>query len=499
MSKFAKINVKDKIRRQNNFWNHIHFHPTDAIEDDWGRAILDKVAEDKAAISVRMYTMLEDIVSMDENGNFKYDFELNDLRIEYMLSRGFEIVLCYNFTPPCIATDAEEFNAVNKRKTRYKGKMINVSQPKDYKLWEEICYEYTKHVIEKFGEEEVSKWYLQCYNEPDTDSFFMKNETDLNVRVGEYCKLYEGFEKGLCRASSKLKLGGPVLAHNVTFLDIFLKFVREKNLRLDFVSFHAYGTQIGYINSGSRPICHSNADEKILDIIGTCKKHGFDNVPLVIDEWGASMHGYLNLEDCPKCIFRENEIYAAFFAKMITHYIDMQLPLDRIMICLSGQHELETEFAGCRTLFTMNGIKKPIYNAHVLARNLYENILSVETEKEENISILPTADDNGNLAVMLSYSSHNFDEELEDKKLELLFDGLDGDYTARLYAVDRDRANGYAAFLKLGAPKEISDEQMKIIKESAEIKEENLGKVNSQNPLELTLTNNCFYFVTISK
>ena len=34
------IDVTKTIRHLNNFWNHIHFHPTDAIEDAWGKRIL---------------------------------------------------------------------------------------------------------------------------------------------------------------------------------------------------------------------------------------------------------------------------------------------------------------------------------------------------------------------------------------------------------------------------------------------------------------------------
>ncbi len=29
------------LRRQKNFWNNCLFHPTDAVEDPWGRRILD--------------------------------------------------------------------------------------------------------------------------------------------------------------------------------------------------------------------------------------------------------------------------------------------------------------------------------------------------------------------------------------------------------------------------------------------------------------------------
>ena len=34
-----KVNSKEIIFTTPNFWNHIHFHPTDAIEDEWGKEI----------------------------------------------------------------------------------------------------------------------------------------------------------------------------------------------------------------------------------------------------------------------------------------------------------------------------------------------------------------------------------------------------------------------------------------------------------------------------
>ena len=60
------------------FWDGIVFHPTDAIEDDWGQRILNRISEDKAVKMVRIYTMMEDIVTLDEQGQMQYDFELND-------------------------------------------------------------------------------------------------------------------------------------------------------------------------------------------------------------------------------------------------------------------------------------------------------------------------------------------------------------------------------------------------------------------------------------
>ena len=144
------ILIHDTVKKQvDNFWNHFHFHPTDAIEDAWGKRILDTVAKDGAARTVRMYTMFEDIVTTDENDNLIYDFRVNDLRLDYMIEKGFNILLSYNFMPPCIASNRNSLSNVSKNPTRYKGKMINTSVPTDYSLWEEVCYTYTAHIIDR--------------------------------------------------------------------------------------------------------------------------------------------------------------------------------------------------------------------------------------------------------------------------------------------------------------------------------------------------------------
>lgn len=218
------------VKHINNFWNSCIFHPTDAVEDPWGRRILDRMAKDNAIHTVRIYAMFEDIAYLDENGNVAYDFRLSDLRLDYLVEKGFNILIAYGMMPELFSSDKNELSSVSKNKTRYKGKMLYTAKPKDYKLWEELCYEYTKHIVERYGEETVSKWYLHCYNEPDIGMFFMKNvKTECyEERVKEYFKLYEGFVSGILRVTDKLFIGGPALAHNLNFLDSFLKKLRKR-------------------------------------------------------------------------------------------------------------------------------------------------------------------------------------------------------------------------------------------------------------------------------
>ncbi len=91
--------INNVLKKQNNFWNQCLFHPTDAIEYHWGRRILDKIAADGAIKTVRIYTMFEDIVYTDENSRLCYDFRLSDLRLDYMVEKGYPLPLTYAGMP----------------------------------------------------------------------------------------------------------------------------------------------------------------------------------------------------------------------------------------------------------------------------------------------------------------------------------------------------------------------------------------------------------------
>ena len=383
-----RIDCNKIIKKQHNFWNHIHFHPTDAIEDDWGRNILDQVAADGVAKTVRMYAMLEDIVSMDEKGNLQYDYTECDARIDYLLSKGFNLLLSYNFIPKCIAIDPDEGTSNAKKKLRYKNKTICASPPKDYAPWDEICYEFTRHIVDRYGEEEVSKWYLQCFNEPDITAFFMKYEPDPMVRVGEYLKLYRGFSKGIRRVSEKLKAGGPAMAHNGVFLVEFLKAVKAENLKMDYFCGHSYGTTPKNLNDGSGRFHVLNNLKKIEFYYRLLKTSGMEDMPIVIDEWGASTHGFFNREECPMLMLREDSRFAAYFGNLITSLAFGSLPVSMLMIhnpmtlAIGDKSEME------KAIDMLEAVKDSIINAYEiktgLSRAKLAHLMDAETWMDAN-------------------------------------------------------------------------------------------------------------------
>ena len=490
------IAIKNEIKKQqNNFWNNCLFHPTDAVEDAWGKRILDRMAEDKAIQTIRIYTMFEDIVLMDENGNLTYDFRVNDLRLDYLVEKGYDVLLAYGMMPECIAVNKNANTSMSKNKTRYKGKLINTSIPTDYKLWEEICYEYTKHIVDRYGIDVVSKWHVQCFNEADHQPFFLSYIPieDLDTRLREYCNLYTAFANGILRVSDQIKIGGPALATHIEFLEGFLCYVNENDIRLDFISVHNYADMKSDMLKKGEKFSVSKWMDKQQNYMDVITKCGFADTEIIVDEWGMAAEGFFNIEECPAFIARENEVYSSYYVKLIYKILEKGWNISKLLICLSGQHEMVTDFSGFRNFFTLNFFAKPIYNAYVLGAKLHENFLDVRTDNE-NIFVLPTKNDNDEYAVLLTYSSEYFEEDLPEIKEEITFDADLTGKKATIYCIDKDTTNPYRLYQKKGITK-LSDADIKELREEGNLKP--ISKYTISDKIEVKLTANSVYLIMI--
>ncbi|MBE7038200.1 MAG: hypothetical protein E7404_04770 [Ruminococcaceae bacterium] len=502
------INVKNLVRKkQSNFWNHVHFHPTDAIEDDWGQKILNEVAKDNVAKVIRMYAMLEDIVTMDENGDFVYDFTENDVRMDYIVEKGFTPLISYAFVPKCLCESTDCLSSMAKGKTRYKGKYIISSKPKDYKAWGEICRKYAEHIVERYGIDMVSTWYMQCYNEPCGGGFFMGEEKSYHIRTGEYCKLYENFAKGVKSVDERLKVGGSATTDfALGFLEAFLNYAKLNNLPLDFVDAHTYGTMPQSINEKTRLLSIYNNIGHICVYNNIIKKFFPEGKEFILDEWGPAACGFYNLEDCPTFIFRENSIFPTYFAKLVTNIIDNDMNVSKMLLCLSGQHEMTEDFSGFRNFFSLNFIRKPIYNAYALMSRIKENILYSETDNPY-VTVLASKDEKDNYSLAITYSSEHFgtetdtwDDGLPNFKDTVKIDDIHGDKCVTVWVIDDNNTNPYGVYKRKGYTKDLTKEQIEELKEVGRIKPVKQFNVHAEGKLEVDIesTPNGLIFIEIT-
>ncbi len=482
-------------KKQKNFWNGCVFHPTDAIEDPWGKRILDQIAVDKACHTVRIYTMFEDIVYFDGEDNLRFDFRVSDLRLDYLIEKGFNLLLAYGGMPDCIARDCSSKTTAAKNKTRYKGKMWNTSPPKTPALWEEVCYQYTKHLVERYGEERLSKWYAHCFNESDISLFFMGELPweAIEERTAEYYEMYKAFVRGVRRVTEKLPIGGPALANREDFFESFLNRVKKDGTELNFISLHYYGTGPEELNKGEKEFGVSNLLQQHRSKMAVVEKCGFGDTPIIIDEWGAASHGFYNREECPHLMFRETEKYPAYYVRLIHDVVYSDLKLEELMICLSGQHEMTEDFSGFRNFFTLNFIRKPIYNAFVLAARLGENLMKAE-QSNAHVALLPTKRDDGSYAVMLSYAADNFADDFVSDKETVEFEEDISGKTVTVWCIDKEHTNPYRVYEKMGVGTP-SAEQLQILREEGKLKPIYIER--GARAIELKMTANATYLITL--
>ncbi|MBO4649368.1 MAG: hypothetical protein J5806_14565 [Lentisphaeria bacterium] len=460
------IDAAGKGAALHNFWSNIHFHPTDAVEDLWGKQILDQVAADHTAQYVRLYTMFDDIVTRDETGKLVFDFSDQDRRFDYMVSKGFKILLCFNFMPVAMAKTPTELSG-----RRYKDKHFCRSNPADPNEWKLLCYTQTKHLIDRYGEEEIASWRFHCWNEPDLPfwiypKFFSDcTPEEREYKMSEYCKLFDHFEAGVHEASPRIQAGGPSCGHSKEFFEYVMKHVSggknfvtgAKGTRIDFVSMHCYSSIPQDVHD---PYRFKVAPESIVKQYETYRsimaKYGLGDKPVIIDEWAAAAEGYRGIAEDPRMRFRETEYYAAFYFRLLDLMSRLPLPPERMMICLSGQDRNTRDFDGHRTFFTARGWKKPLYNAFVMAARLGGERLAVEGDFPKNCGIVATRSGDGRIAVALYNHESDFGREGENapETLRLTIRSLPEKYRVEHRRIDQVFSNAFTAWSRLGCPAE---------------------------------------------
>ena len=179
---------------------------------------------------------------------------------------------------------------------------------------------------------------------------------------------------------------------------------------------------------------------------------------------------------------------------MLTLFDELNLPIEQMMICLSGAHDLSVDFGGHRNFFSKSFYPKPIYNAHVLANKLGDEKLHYYTERDhdEYVSVLPSRHSkDGHMSVLLCYADDSFVYERPTDDFEIKFSNLYGEYNVVKYVIDKTHANAYTKFLELGSPQDASPEIQKVIRDAGALVAEECGNVSPQNDsIVLTMNEN---------
>ena len=159
----------------------------------------------------------------------------------------------------------------------------NVSPPKQYAEWDAMISAFAKHLIARYGIEEVATWKFEVWNEPNLDFWggMPKQQT--------YWEMYDHTVRALKAVSLRLQVGGPSTAQ-AAWVDAFLAHAKEANVPVDFVSTHVYA------NDQAKDVFGTNEDiprdemvyRSVKKVHEQIAHSAFPRVPLYFSEYNAS-------------------------------------------------------------------------------------------------------------------------------------------------------------------------------------------------------------------
>ena len=105
---------------------------------------------------------LDDMGVYDEDsaGRPIYNFSYVDQAYDGLLQNGVRPFVELSFMPKKLASKDAPHAFWYKQ---------NVAPPKDWAKWDDLIYQFTKHLVDRYGLDEVAKWYFEVWNEPNID------------------------------------------------------------------------------------------------------------------------------------------------------------------------------------------------------------------------------------------------------------------------------------------------------------------------------------------
>lgn len=167
-----------------------------------------------------------------------------------------------------------------------------VSPPKGYAQWDAMMSAFAKHLIDRYGLDEVSTWKFEVWNEPNLDFW------GGNPRQSTYFELYDHTARALKSISPRLQIGGPSTAQ-AAWVTPFLQHTHTANVPIDFVSTHVYA------NDTAKDVFGTNEDiprdtmvfRAVKKVHEEIQHSAYPHIPLFFSEYNASYSNEPNVTD----------------------------------------------------------------------------------------------------------------------------------------------------------------------------------------------------------
>ena len=407
------------------------------------RQDLRAVAGVTAAAYVRFHGIFNDelgVYDEDRLGRPVYNFSYVDQIYDGLLASGVRPFVELSFMPGKLA----------QRPLRHPfWDRPNVSPPKDYARWDALITALARHLIDRYGAEEVSRWYFEVWNEPNLGFWGGR------PRQATYWELYDHTARALKAVDVRLRVGGPATAQ-AAWVSAFIRHCVERRVPVDFVSTHVYANDTSEDVFGThQPVAR---DRMVCLAVRRAHTQVADSalpaLPLIWSEFNASFKNEPAVTDAS---------YMGPWLAQIVSDCD-GLVDDMSYWTFSDVFEeggvVKTPFYGGFGLIAAGGIPKPAFNAFALLHSLGETRIALDAP-----GALLTRRADGSLALALwNYSSPGAGGAARTVRLAVVGPAR---RSARVVAIDPEHGDVHDAYLRMGSPQYPTREQLADLKLAA--------------------------------
>ena len=311
----------------------------------------------------------------------------------------------------------------------------NISPPKNWANWDDLIKAFTKHLIDRYGIDEVASWYFEVWNEPNID--FWAGEP----KQATYWQLYDHSARAIKTVSPRLRVGGPATAQ-AAWVDAFLKHCAQDNVPVDFVSTHVYGNDraqdvFGTTENIPRNKMVCRAVTKVHEQIRSSSR---PNLPLIWSEYNAS---YLTEPSVTDSVYMGP--WLADTIRQCDGLVEM-MSYWTFSDVFEEQGVVKTPFYGGYGLIAVNNIPKPAYNAFLFLHKLGDQRLGIASD-----SALLTRRDDGSL-VLAAWNYVPPTEVGSTKTITLHFKNMNPK-EALVWRLDANHGDFHRSYEQMGEPR----------------------------------------------
>lgn len=381
----------------------------------------------------------------DTDGTTKveYNFTYLDLVMDSYRTLGIRPFLELGFMPERLASGTQTVFYWNG----------NVTPPKSSRGWADLVQATLRHLMERYGADEVLQWPIEVWNEPNLAGFW--KDADMEAYFSLFAETFAAVKE----VDARFRVGGPAICgvDDERWMEEFLKFCDRKKIPLDFVTRHHY-------TSEPPEVCGHYGYTRLSDPDEGFK--GLHRSREIVDQFeayrGAEIHlTEFNTSYVPNAPIHDTNYNAAYIAYLLSRLGD-----DHASYSYWTFGDIFEEFGVPFTPFhggfglVANGkIPKPTFWTFAF----YKDLVGVCVHRSREAVIMKGAD--GSYRGVL-WNLSRTESTVETICLNFLADR--SQYVLLQKTVDEECCNPLKLWHDMGEPAYLSEKQTELLKEAAQ-------------------------------